>query len=69
MDGESYRERRRALLRDDPAAADRAARLLAEPGTEERDDTEIEAEHSAVLFAAVREYTGQGQELIPRPEH
>ncbi|MEU2772708.1 hypothetical protein ABZ646_07200 [Streptomyces sp. NPDC007162] len=69
MDGESYRERRRALLRDVPAAAERAARLLTQLGTEERDDAEIEAEHMAVLLAAVREYTGQGQELIPRAEH
>ncbi|MDT3724801.1 hypothetical protein ROS62_07825 [Streptomyces sp. DSM 41972] len=41
--GDSWRERGRALLRDDPAAAETAAPLLAEMGTEERDDKKIEA--------------------------
>ncbi|MEU5623926.1 hypothetical protein [Streptomyces tendae] len=54
--GDSWRERRRALLRDDPAAAETAARLLAEMGTEERDDEEIEAAHRANRLAAVRTY-------------
>lgn len=62
MNGESWRERRRALLRDDPAAAERAARLLIELGTEERDDAEIEAEHTAVFLAATGEYADQGHE-------
>ena len=54
--GDSWREHRRALLRDDPHASETAARLLAEMGTEERDDEEIEAEHRASRLAAVREY-------------
>ncbi|MFB7458031.1 MULTISPECIES: hypothetical protein [unclassified Streptomyces] len=37
-------------------------------GTEERNDAEIEAEHRAVFLAAIREYVGQGHELIARPE-
>ncbi|MEU6771724.1 hypothetical protein [Streptomyces sp. NPDC046759] len=56
MNGDSWRERRRALLGDDPAAADHAARLLEELGTEDRDDEEIEAEHRASRLAAAREY-------------
>ncbi|MGW5371410.1 hypothetical protein ACWER6_25700 [Streptomyces sp. NPDC004009] len=63
MNGESWRERRRALLRGDPAATERAARLLIELGTEERDDAEIEAEHTAVFLAATREHADQGHEL------
>ncbi|NEC31282.1 hypothetical protein G3I20_32940 [Streptomyces sp. SID8111] len=54
--GDSWRERRRALLRDDPAAAETAARLLEDMGTEERDEEEIEAEHRAGRLAAVRAY-------------
>ncbi|WP_432157187.1 hypothetical protein [Streptomyces sp. bgisy153] len=54
--GDSWRERRRALLGDDPAAAETAARLLEEMGTEERDDEEVEAEHRAGRLAAVRAY-------------
>ncbi|MDX2678826.1 hypothetical protein [Streptomyces soliscabiei] len=54
--GDSWRAHRRALLRDDPQAAETAARLLEEMGTEERDDDEIEAEHRASRLAAVREY-------------
>lgn len=54
--GDSWRERRRALLGDDPAAAEIAARLLEEMGTEERDDEEVEAEHRASRLAAVRAY-------------
>jgi hypothetical protein len=54
--GDSWRERRRALLGDDPAAAEIAARLLEEMGTEERDDEEVEAEHRANRLAAVRAY-------------
>ncbi|MEV7153538.1 hypothetical protein AB0N77_02770 [Streptomyces misionensis] len=54
--GDSWRERRRALLGDDPEAAEIAARLLEEMGTEERDDEEIEAEHRASRLAAVRAY-------------
>jgi hypothetical protein len=54
--GDSWREHRRALLRDDPHAAETAARLLEEMGTEERDDEEIEAEHRASRLTAVREY-------------
>ncbi|GGZ91256.1 hypothetical protein ACFOOM_04715 [Streptomyces echinoruber] len=56
MTGESWRERRRALLAGDPAAAEAAERLLDEMGTEERDDEEIEAEHRASRLAAMREY-------------
>ncbi|MFD3566123.1 hypothetical protein [Streptomyces sp. NPDC058667] len=56
MTGDSWRERRRALLGDDAVAAAHAARLLKELGTEERDDEEIEAEHRASRLAAVREY-------------
>ncbi|WP_406726426.1 hypothetical protein WJ438_19715 [Streptomyces sp. GD-15H] len=56
MTGDSWRERRRALFRDDPAEAERIARLLDELGTEDRDDEEIEADHRASLLAAVREY-------------
>jgi hypothetical protein len=54
--GESWRERRRALLAGDPAAAEAAERLLDEMGTEERNDEEIEAEHRASRLAAMREY-------------
>ncbi|MFD5495085.1 hypothetical protein ACFYY3_15590 [Streptomyces sp. NPDC001812] len=56
MTGDSWRERRRALLRDDPAEAERAARLLDQLGTEDRDDEEIEADHRASRPAAAREY-------------
>ncbi|MGW7304337.1 hypothetical protein ACWGI1_02015 [Streptomyces sp. NPDC054835] len=56
MTSDSWRERRRALLGGDPAAADDAARLLDELGTEDRDDEEIEAEHRASRLAAAREY-------------
>jgi hypothetical protein len=56
VNGDSRRERRRALLGDDPAAADNAARLLDELGTEDRDDEEIEAEHRASRLTAAREY-------------
>lgn len=56
MTGDSWRERRRALLRDDPAEAERAARLLDRLGVESRDDEEIEADHRASRLAAVREY-------------
>ncbi|MFF1297590.1 MULTISPECIES: hypothetical protein [unclassified Streptomyces] len=54
--GDSWRERRRAVLRDDPRAVETAARLLEEMGTEERDDEEVEAEHRASRLAAVRAY-------------
>ncbi|WP_406469341.1 hypothetical protein OH738_20690 [Streptomyces hirsutus] len=56
MTGDSRRERRRALLRDDPGEAERAARLLDRLGTENRDDEEIEAEHRASRLAAAQEY-------------
>lgn len=56
MTGDSWRERRRALLRDDPAEAERAAHLLDRLGTEDRDEEEIEAEHRASRLAAAREY-------------
>lgn len=56
MTGDSWRERRRALLGDDPAASERAARLLDALGTEDRDNEEIEAEHRASRLAAAREY-------------
>ncbi|MER6628581.1 hypothetical protein ABT301_10100 [Streptomyces sp. NPDC000987] len=56
MTGDSWRERRRALLRDHPGAAEHAARLLDQLGTEDRDDEEIEAEHRASRLAAAREY-------------
>ncbi|MCX4818712.1 hypothetical protein OG883_02110 [Streptomyces sp. NBC_01142] len=57
MTGDSWRERRRALLAEDPAAAETAAaRLLDDMGTEERDEEEIEAEHRASRLAAVRVY-------------
>jgi hypothetical protein len=59
--GDSWRERRRALLGDDPAAADKAARLLDEMGTEDRDDEEIEAEHRASRLAAAREYAADAR--------
>ena len=52
----SWRERRRALMRDDPAETERAARLLDTLGTEDRDDEEIEAEHRASRLSAAREY-------------
>ncbi|MGW4429330.1 hypothetical protein [Streptomyces tendae] len=54
--GDGWRERRRAGLRNDPGAAETAARLLEEMGTEERNDEEIEAEHRANRLAAVRAY-------------
>ncbi|WP_367321348.1 hypothetical protein [Streptomyces sp. HUAS ZL42] len=54
--GDSWRERRRALLRDDPNAAAAARRLLEEMGTEDREDAEIEADHRASRLAAAREY-------------
>lgn len=54
--GDGWRERRRAALRNDPGAAETAARLLEEMGTEERNDEEIEAEHRANRLAAVRAY-------------
>ncbi|MEV5724287.1 hypothetical protein AB0N50_00415 [Streptomyces pharetrae] len=54
--GDSWRESRRALLRDDPVAAEAAARLLEEMGTEERDDEEVEPDHRAGRLAAVRAY-------------
>ncbi|TLS46766.1 hypothetical protein FE633_06465 [Streptomyces montanus] len=56
MTGDSWREDRRALLGDDPAETERAARLLDALGTEDRDDEEIEAEHRASRLAAAREY-------------
>ncbi|WP_216587238.1 hypothetical protein [Streptomyces brasiliscabiei] len=43
-------------MRDDPAEAERAARLLDAMGTDERDDEEIEAEHRASRLAAAREF-------------
>ncbi|MEV7786138.1 hypothetical protein AB0O72_12135 [Streptomyces sp. NPDC088106] len=54
--GDSWRERRRALLRDDPGAAAHARRLLEEMGTEDRDDDEVEADHRASRLAATRAY-------------
>jgi hypothetical protein len=54
--GDSWRERRRALLRNDPGEAERAAHLLDRLGTEDRDDEEIEAEHRASRLAAAQEY-------------
>ncbi|WP_411150278.1 hypothetical protein [Streptomyces sp. A30] len=54
--GDSWRERRHALLADDPAAAEASARLLDEMGAEDREDEEIEAEHRASRLAAAREY-------------
>nr|WSY53227.1 hypothetical protein OG999_25935 [Streptomyces sp. NBC_00886] len=56
MTGDSWRERRRALLRDDPGEAERAAHLLNQLGTEDRDDEEIEAEHRASRLAATQEF-------------
>ncbi|MFI1360769.1 hypothetical protein ACH4TV_45455 [Streptomyces sp. NPDC020898] len=56
MTGDSWRERRRALLREDPGAAEKTARLLDEMGIEDRDDAEIEADHRASRLAAAREY-------------
>ncbi len=56
MSGDSWRERRRALLRNDPGAAENTARLLDEMGIEDREDEEIEADHRASRLAAVREY-------------
>ncbi|PWI07213.1 hypothetical protein DIZ27_29380 [Streptomyces sp. NWU339] len=56
MTGDSWRERRRALLRDDPGETERAARLLDRLDTENRDDEEIEAEHRASRLAAAQEY-------------
>ncbi|WEH16661.1 hypothetical protein [Streptomyces sp. VNUA24] len=56
MTGDSWRERRRALLGDGPAEAERTARLLDALGTDDRDDEEIEAEHRASHLAAAREY-------------
>ncbi|MFD5569896.1 hypothetical protein [Streptomyces cadmiisoli] len=56
MTGDSWRERRRELLRDDPGEAERAANLLGRLGTEERDEEEIESEHRASRLAAAREY-------------
>lgn len=62
MSGESLRESKHALLRGDPAAAEKTARLLAELGVEERKDAEVEAEHRAVFLAATRAYAeGVGQ--------
>lgn len=61
MTGDSWRERRRALQEDDPAASQRAAQLLDALGTEERDDEEIEAEHRASRLAAAREYAPDAQ--------
>ncbi|MGW0139297.1 hypothetical protein [Streptomyces calvus] len=54
--GDSWRERRRALLRNDPNAHARAQRLLEEMGTEERDDDAVEADHRASRLAAARQY-------------
>lgn len=54
--GDSWRERRRALLGDDPNAAAHARRLLEEMGTEDRDDDEVEADHRASRLAAARAY-------------
>ncbi|GGP49483.1 hypothetical protein ACWDY7_27225 [Streptomyces calvus] len=54
--GDSWRERRRALLRNDPNATARAQRLLEEMGTEERDDDAVEADHRASRLAAARQY-------------
>lgn len=56
MTGDSWLERRRALLGDDPDESERAARLLDALGTEDRDDEEVEAEHRASRLAAAREY-------------
>src|ERR1041385_3546486 len=56
VSGDSWRERRRALLRNDPGAAENTARLLDEMGIEDREDEEIEADHRASRLAAVREY-------------
>ncbi|MFJ5103808.1 hypothetical protein [Streptomyces sp. NPDC088554] len=54
--GESWRDQRRAHLARDSTAADRAARLLDEMGTDERDDDEVEADHRMSRLAAAREY-------------
>ncbi|WP_405526141.1 hypothetical protein OG426_27750 [Streptomyces canus] len=56
MTGDSWRERRRALLQGDPDEAERTAEFLDRLGTEDRDDEEIEAEHRASRLAATREY-------------
>lgn len=56
MTGDSWREHRRALLGDDPAAEDKAARLLEALGTEDRGDEEVEGEHRTSRLAAAREY-------------
>jgi hypothetical protein len=61
VNGDSWRERRRALLGDDPTAEDKAARLLDEMGVEDRDDEEIEAEHRASRLAAAREYAPEAR--------
>ncbi|MFF0188972.1 hypothetical protein [Streptomyces sp. NPDC005244] len=71
MTGNSWRERRRELLEDDPERmADITARLLDEMGTEDRDDEEIEAGHRASQRAAGREYAPDArldEELQLRP--
>ncbi|MFF8591794.1 hypothetical protein ACF061_10140 [Streptomyces sp. NPDC015220] len=61
MTGDSWRERRRELLRDDPGEAERAAHLLGRLGTEDRNDEEIEAEHRANRLAAAREYAADAR--------
>ncbi|GAA2256133.1 hypothetical protein GCM10010415_16280 [Streptomyces atrovirens] len=54
--GDSWRERRRELLRNNPTAAAAARQRLWEMGTEHRDDDEVEADHRASRLAAAREY-------------
>ncbi|MGC2997729.1 hypothetical protein ACPF8X_04790 [Streptomyces sp. G35A] len=49
MTGDSRRERRRARLPDDPREAERAARLLARSGTENRDDEGLATAPDATL--------------------
>ncbi|MFK0170149.1 hypothetical protein ACIQU5_15225 [Streptomyces sp. NPDC090306] len=56
MNGESWRDRRRALRDDARPSADETARLLDELGTETREDEEVEADHRASRLAAAREY-------------
>ncbi|CAL9482896.1 hypothetical protein SUDANB145_03060 [Streptomyces sp. enrichment culture] len=54
--GDSWRERRRALLANDPNATRSTQRLLREMGTEDREDDEVEADHRSGRLAAAREY-------------
>ncbi|MEU9774602.1 hypothetical protein [Streptomyces sp. NPDC047968] len=69
MSGDGWRERRRALLGEDPAGQEKAARLLRELGVEDRDDEEVEAGHRAGRLAAAREYAPDAvldEELLVR---